>query len=70
MIDKIEELLNMENPTTKQNWMAWDKGDCNKVGLVRILLIQTIEEEIEERGDYYDGRYDKLLHSLNNDYTT
>ena len=70
MIDKIEELLNMENPTTRLNWMCWDKGDCSKVGIVRILLIQTIEEEIKERGDYYDGCYDELLNSLNNEYTT
>ena len=39
MIDKIEKLLNMENPTTRLNWMGWDKGDCSKVGIVRILLI-------------------------------
>jgi hypothetical protein len=26
--------------------------DCSKVGIVRILMIQTIEEEIKERGDY------------------
>jgi hypothetical protein len=70
MIDKIEKLLNMENPTTRLNWMGWDKGDCSKVGIVRILLIQTIEEEIKERGDYYDGCYDELLDSLNKEYTT
>ena len=39
-------------------------------GIVRILLIQTIEEEIKERGDYYDGCYDELLDSLNKEYTT
>ena len=29
MIDKIEKLLNMGNPTTRSNWMGWDKGDCS-----------------------------------------
>ena len=70
MIDKIEKLLNMENPTTRLNWMGWDKGDCSKVGIVRILLIQTIEDEIKERGNHYDGCYDELLNSLNKQYTT
>jgi hypothetical protein len=70
MITKIEELLNMENPTTRFNWMGWDKGDCSAVGIVRILLIQTIEDEIKVRGDYYDGCYDELLDSLNLEYIT
>ena len=68
MINTIEKLLNMEDSTTRSNWMSWDKGDCSKVGVVRILLIQTIEEEIKERGDYYDGCYNKLLDSLNKEY--
>lgn len=67
-IEKIEELLNMKNPNTKQNWMKWDKGDCSKIGIVRILLIQTIEEEIKERKNQYDGCYDHLLKSLNSNY--
>jgi hypothetical protein len=70
LISEIEKLLNMNNPKTRSNWMCWDKGDCSKVGIVRILLIQTIENEIDDRGDWYDGCYDELLDSLFTEYTT
>ena len=70
MIGEIEKLLDMENLTTRLNLRSWDKCDCSRVGIVRILLIQTIEEEIKDRGEYYDGCYDKLLDSLNKEYTT
>jgi hypothetical protein len=26
MINEVEKLLDMENPTTRLNWMGWDKG--------------------------------------------
>ena len=68
--DEISKLLDLENPTTLSNWMSWDKGDCSKVGIIRILLIQEIGNEIRERGNYYDGCYDKLLESLNKEYNT
>lgn len=70
LIEGVEKLLDMENPTTRANHAGWDKGDCSDVGMVRILMIQTIEEEIEDRGEYYDGCYDKLLHSLMNEYSS
>lgn len=70
MINEIEKLLNLENAETRLNYMGWDKGDCSKVGIVRILMIQTINNEIKERGKYYDGCYDALLKSLIDNYTT
>tara|TARA_R110000824_G_scaffold320133_1_gene507089 strand:- start:289 stop:483 length:195 start_codon:yes stop_codon:yes gene_type:complete len=60
MRDKIEELLNMDDPITKLNWMGWDKGDCSEVGLCEILLDQLIREHKEENGQYYDSDYDQI----------
>ena len=68
MIAQVEKLLDMKNPSTRINWMLWDKGDCSSVGIVRILMIQTIEDEIKVRGIYYDGCYDELLKSIKTEY--
>ena len=40
--DKIKELLNMNDPITKKNYMSY--GDCSEVGLCEILLDQTIRK--------------------------
>lgn len=69
-INEVEKLLDMENQNTRSLWMGWDKGDCSKVGMVRILMLQAIEEEIAERGMFYDGCYDAIRTSLINDYRT
>ena len=31
MRDKIEELLDMNDPMTKSHYMIWDSGDCSEV---------------------------------------
>jgi len=69
-IDKVEELLDMNNENIKSLYMSWDKGDCSTIGLIRILLIQEIEKEIKNRGVYYDGQYDKFLDGIKNNYVT
>ena len=56
----IIELLNMEDPITKQHWMSWDKGDCSEIGLCEILLAQLIREHKEANGLYYDTDFDKI----------
>jgi hypothetical protein len=58
--DKIESLLNMEDPITKLNYMRWDKGDCSEVGLCEILLSQIIREHKNENGEWYDTDYDQI----------
>ena len=60
MIDKIEELLDMGDTITKQNYMGWDKGDCSEVGLCEILLDQLIRKHKEENGEWYDRDYDEI----------
>ena len=60
MRDKIEELLDMDDPITKQNYLGWDKGDCSEVGLCEILLDQLIRKHKEENGEYYDTDYDQI----------
>ena len=60
MRDKIEELLDMDDPITKQNYWGWDKGDCSEVGLCEILLDQLIRKHKEENGEYYDTDYDQI----------
>lgn len=66
----IEQLLDFESSYIRQLYGIWDKGDCSVVGLARILLIQTILEEIQTRKDFYDGQYDDLLNSLSTEYKT
>ena len=58
--EQLEALLNLEDPITKQHWMAWDKGDCSDVGLCEILLAQLIREHKSENGHYYDTDYDQI----------
>lgn len=58
--EKIESILNMNDPITKQHYMAWDKGDCSEVGLCEILLSQLIREHKQENGFYYDRDYDQI----------
>jgi len=60
MRDRIEELLDMDDPITKQNYLGWDKGDCSEVGLCEILLDQLIRKHKEENGTYYDTDYDQI----------
>ena len=58
--DKIESMLNMDDPVTKQHYMRWDKGDCSEVGLCEILLCQLIRNHKKENGFYYDRDYDEI----------
>ena len=58
--EQIESLLNMEDPTTKQHYMRWDKGDCSEIGLCEILLAQLIREHKQENGKYYDDDFDQI----------
>jgi len=60
MIDKIEELLDMEDPTTSLNYMRWDMGDCSEVGICEILLDQIIRKHKKDNGEYYDTDYDEI----------
>jgi hypothetical protein len=59
-IEKIESLLNMEDPITKRNYMSWDKSDCSEVGLCEILLFQLIREHKQENGEHYDTDYNQI----------
>jgi len=68
--DNIEKLLDMEGEEIRSLYKTWDKGDCSIIGLTRILMIQEILKEIEERGKSYDGQYDELLKSLYEKYYT
>ena len=58
--EKIESMLDMNDPITKQHYMFWDKGDCSEVGLCEILLSQLIREHKKENGHYYDRDYDEI----------
>ena len=58
--EKIESMLNMNDPITKQHYMTWDKGDCSEVGLCEILLLQLIREHKQENGHYYETDYDNI----------
>ena len=64
----IEMLLDMENDEIRSLYNIWDKGDCSIVGLTRILMIQTIVNEIKKRDAYYDGEYDEILKALYEKY--
>jgi len=72
MINKIESLLNLKDPITKQNLESWDKGDCSDVGICEILLDQIIRNHKSENGSNYNTDYDyiKLRYSniVDNDY--
>lgn len=58
--NRIESMLDMDDPITKRNYMSWDKGDCSEVGLCEILLSQLIRQHKKENGDYYDRDYDQI----------
>ena len=60
MIDKIEELLDMDDTITKRKFSIWNKGDCSEVGLCEILLDQLIRKHKEENGEWYDRDYDEI----------
>jgi hypothetical protein len=47
--DKIEELLDFSDDEVRSAYNSWDKGDCSRPGLVKILLEQVRKE---------DGKYD------------
>lgn len=64
-IKEIESLLDLNNNKIRQLYNSWDKGDCSKIGLTKILLYQNILEYIDNNGVYYDGEYDDLLEKLN-----
>jgi hypothetical protein len=59
----VESLLDMSDKDVLAEYMSLDKGSEN-VGIARILLMQTIKEEIRSSGEHYDGRYDKLMDAL------
>jgi hypothetical protein len=56
--DKIEELLDLDNPKIKTLYHSWDKGDCSLIGLIEILLVQEIDNHKKEQGIHYDTDYD------------
>ena len=58
--EKIESLLNMDDPITKRSYMRWDKGDCSEIGLCEILLSQLIREHKQTNGEWYDRDYDQI----------
>lgn len=64
LIDNVEKLLDMNDLEIKLKYTYWDKGDCSEVGIVKILLFQTIKKHIEENGEYYDRKYDNLFNIL------
>ena len=66
----IEKLLDFSEPEIDSLYRSWDKGDCTIIGLARILLIQEIKKEIQDRGEYYDGQYNELLIALHEKYFT
>jgi len=58
--NKIEELINLDDPEINMLYRSWDKGDCSEVGICEILLYQIIKEHKEANGDYYDTDYDQI----------
>lgn len=59
-MNKIESLLDMEDPITKRNYMSWDKGDCSEVGLCEVLLSQLIRKHKQENGEWYNRDFDAI----------
>lgn len=48
-------------------YFGWDKGDCSKLSLLKILLIQEILKERQERNNkqrWYFGEYELALETL------
>jgi hypothetical protein len=46
---KIEELLDFSDDEVRSAYNSWDKGDCSRSGLVKILL-----EQVQKEDDKYD----------------
>ena len=65
---EIEKMIDLDIESIRQLYMTWDKGDCSLIGLIRILLIQEIEKEIKNRGEFYDGQYDDFLNFIRYEY--
>lgn len=63
LVDRIEPLIDLDEPCIASKYMSWDKGDCSMIGLVKILLIQLIMEHKTDNDA--DGEYDVLLSILN-----
>ena len=60
MKDRLEELLDLDNPDIKRLYDSWDKGDCSTVGLIEILLVQEIAKHKQANGEFYDTDYDQI----------
>jgi hypothetical protein len=58
--EKIESLLNFDDPITMDHYRVWDKGDCSEIGLCEILLAQMIREHKNENDENYDTDYDQI----------
>jgi hypothetical protein len=59
-LNDIEALLDLTDPEISQMYRSWDMGDCSLVGLIEILLCQTIKNHKQENGAYYDSDYDQI----------
>ena len=58
--DRIEFLLNTEDPITQKNLRSWDKGDCSEIGLCEILLAQLIREHKQSNGEWSNTDYNSI----------
>jgi len=67
---ELDKFIDINSDKIRSLYGTWDKGDCSIIGLLRILMIQEIEKEINDRGQYYDGQYDEILLSLHKNYYT
>jgi hypothetical protein len=47
-------------------YRSWDIGDCSSVGLVRILMINTIKEY--QKDCYIESGFENILHYLETEY--
>ena len=62
-------MLDLNDRETATLYRSWDIGDCSLIGLIRILLIQEINNEIKARDKYYyDGQYDEFLEAVYTKY--
>jgi hypothetical protein len=63
-LDSLEDCLDLEREDIESKYRSWDKGDCSKIGLAKIILYQEITKHIQENGIHYDGEYDEFLKLL------
>ena len=59
-INHVEKILHLNDPKIKRLYDSWDKGDCSLIGIVEILLYQSIHEHIKENGEYYNHDIDQI----------